>query len=92
MRERAKELKAAATRAEEAEACQASIASMREADRAIAKRVHAIITEAAPSIAPKTWYCMPAYALENSYQGDGLGETWNSQLRRSSFIGTFNVR
>jgi hypothetical protein len=36
-------------------------------------------------------HVMPAYALENSYQGAGLGETWHSQLRRSSFIGTFSV-
>ena len=64
MRERAKELKAAATRAEEAEACLASIAQMREQDRAVAKRVHALITEAAPDIAPKTWYGMPAYAKD----------------------------
>jgi hypothetical protein len=39
----------------------------------------------------KLEHAMPAYALENSYQGGGLGETWNSRLRRSSFIGTFNV-
>jgi hypothetical protein len=36
-------------------------------------------------------HVMPAYALENAYHGEGLGETWNSRLRRSSFIGTFSV-
>jgi hypothetical protein len=39
----------------------------------------------------KLEHVMPAYALENSYQGEGLGETWHSRLRRSSFIGTFQV-
>ena len=39
----------------------------------------------------KLEHVMPAYALENSYHGDGLGETWSSRLRRSSFIGTFQV-
>ena len=36
-------------------------------------------------------HAMPAYALENSYTGDGLGETWNNRLKRSSFVGTFQV-
>jgi hypothetical protein len=36
-------------------------------------------------------HAMPAYALENSFSGDGLGETWNNRLKRSSFIGTFQV-
>jgi hypothetical protein len=39
----------------------------------------------------KLEHAMPAYSLENSYKGDGLGETWSSRLRRSSFIGTFSV-
>src|SRR5215471_13356323 len=36
-------------------------------------------------------HAMPAYSLENSYKGEGLGETWTNRLRRSSFIGTFQV-
>jgi len=36
-------------------------------------------------------HVMPAYALENSYQGDGLNERWNIRFRRSGFIGTFQV-
>ena len=39
----------------------------------------------------KLEHVMPAYALENSYQGDGLDETWSVRFRRSSFIGTFQV-
>ena len=36
-------------------------------------------------------HVMPAYTLENSYQGEGLNETWSVRLRRSGFIGTFQV-
>jgi len=39
------------------------IAKMSEPDRSMAKRVHAVIRAAAPSLAPRTWYGMPAYAL-----------------------------
>ena len=40
----------------------AAIAAMKEPDRAMAKRLHGIITAAAPDLWPKTWYGMPAYA------------------------------
>ena len=40
----------------------ARIAEMPEPDRSLAKRVHALILDAAPGLAPKTWYGMPAYA------------------------------
>ena len=43
----------------------AKIAEMPEPDRSMAKKLHAIITAAAPSLAPKTWYGMPAYADKN---------------------------
>ena len=36
-------------------------------------------------------HAMPAYALEDAYQGDGLGETWRNGPRRSGFLGTFHV-
>ena len=39
----------------------------------------------------KMEHAMPAFALENSYQGDGLDETWSVRFHRSSFIGTFQV-
>ncbi|HKT36802.1 MAG TPA: DUF1801 domain-containing protein, partial [Ktedonobacterales bacterium] len=65
MRQRAKEQKAAATRAEEESAALAAIAAMSEPDRAMAERLHAIITANVPSLAPKTWYGMPAYANED---------------------------
>lgn len=43
----------------------AAIARMPEPDRALAKRVHAIITANAPALSPKTWYGMPAYAKDD---------------------------
>ncbi|OGV91654.1 hypothetical protein A2783_00335 [Microgenomates group bacterium RIFCSPHIGHO2_01_FULL_45_11] len=42
----------------------AAIAAMPEPDRAMAKRLHAIIKASAPGIWPKTWYGMPAYAKD----------------------------
>ena len=59
MRARAKELKAAA---EGEEAIAAALKKMAPADRAIGKRVHEIVKDAAPHLTPKTWYGMPAYA------------------------------
>lgn len=40
----------------------AKIAEMAEPDRSQARRIHAIVTAAAPTLTPKTWYGMPAYA------------------------------
>jgi uncharacterized protein YdhG (YjbR/CyaY superfamily) len=40
----------------------AKIAEMPEADRVMARRLHAIIKASAPSLSPRTWYGMPAYA------------------------------
>jgi uncharacterized protein YdhG (YjbR/CyaY superfamily) len=42
----------------------AKIAEMRESDRAMAERVHAVVVANAPALAPKLWYGMPAYALD----------------------------
>ena len=69
MKEHAVELKraggkGAAKAAEEAQACLDKIAEMPKSDRVIAERVHAIVTETAPELAVKTWYGMPAYALD----------------------------
>ena len=66
MKERAKELKAetraAKNRAEGESDVLAKIAEMPEPDRVMAERIHAIIKASAPSLSPKTWYGMPAYA------------------------------
>ena len=68
MKERAKELKAEAraskNRAEGEKALLEKIAEMPAPDRAMAKRLHAIITASAPDLWPKTWYGMPAYAKD----------------------------
>ena len=68
MKERAKELKAEAranqNRAEGENDVLAAIVAMPEPDRVLAERLHAIITAIAPVLAPKTWYGMPAYALD----------------------------
>src|SRR5215218_7865552 len=64
MKERAKELKAEAQRADGESAVLAKIAEMEGQDRAMAKRLHEIIKSSAPDLSPKTWYGMPAYAKE----------------------------
>ncbi len=66
MRNRAQELKAEARADKEKvdgeSAVLAAIAAMEEPDRAMARRLHEIITASAPALSPKTWYGMPAYA------------------------------
>ena len=72
MRERARELKAAARRkpgADEADGesdVLAKIAEMPDLDRAKAERLHAIIRASAPALTPRTWYGMPAYAKDGN--------------------------
>jgi uncharacterized protein YdhG (YjbR/CyaY superfamily) len=56
--------KGAAKTAEEAQACLDKIAEMPPEDRALAERIHAIVTSTAPSLAVKTYYGMPAYARD----------------------------
>src|SRR3990170_2491548 len=62
MKERAQELKADKANGENA--ALAKIAEMPEPDRAMAKRLHAIIKDSASGLSPKTWYGMPAYAKD----------------------------
>ncbi len=62
MKERARELKAEAARADGESALLASLAEMPEHDRLMGERLHAILKASAPSLSPKTWYGMPAYA------------------------------
>ncbi|MCK9868888.1 DUF1801 domain-containing protein [Nocardiopsis dassonvillei] len=71
MKDHAREQKKAARRASRAEKAAeaerdvlAKIAGMRDSDRAMAERVHAVVTANAPTLAPKLWYGMPAYALD----------------------------
>src|SRR4051794_18248056 len=59
MRERAKEAKGTG----ESDVLE-KIAEMEDEDRVMAERLHAIVTENAPELAPRTWYGMPAYAKD----------------------------
>jgi len=63
MKERVQEMKA--DKADGESAVLAKIAAMPEPDRAMAKRVHAIIKASAPALSPRLWYGMPAYAKED---------------------------
>jgi uncharacterized protein YdhG (YjbR/CyaY superfamily) len=65
MKERARELKAEAARADGEKALLEKIAEMSEPDRSMAQRVHAIVKASAPDLLPKTWYGMPAYARDD---------------------------
>ena len=65
MKETLKERKMAASKEEAEKAALEKIAEMKEPDRSMAKRIHAIIKESAPSLSAKTWYGMPAYANQD---------------------------
>jgi uncharacterized protein YdhG (YjbR/CyaY superfamily) len=64
MKERAKELKAEAAKADGEKALLEKVAEMKGTDHALATRLHEIVMTAAPDLTPKTWYCMPAYAKD----------------------------
>jgi uncharacterized protein YdhG (YjbR/CyaY superfamily) len=64
MKERARELKAEAAKADGESTLLAKIAEMPKPDRAMAERLHAIVKASAPDLSPKTWYGMPAYAKD----------------------------
>ena len=64
MKARARELKAEARAADGERDVLAVIAELPEPDRAMAERLHALITAGAPGLSPKTWYGMPAYARD----------------------------
>ena len=65
MRERARELKADARKADGEKDVLEKIAEMSGSDRAMAERLHTIIKESAPDLAPRTWYGMPAYSKDD---------------------------
>jgi uncharacterized protein YdhG (YjbR/CyaY superfamily) len=96
MKERAKELKAEA-RANKSKAAGesdvlAKIAEMREPDRALGERLHAIVKASAPVLSPKTWYGMPAYAKDGKvvcfFQS---AEKFNSRYATFGFSDKANV-
>lgn len=68
MKARAEELKEGKggnKRGKEAAACLEAIGDMPDDDRVLAERIHAIVSDKAPGLLPKTWYGMPAYANED---------------------------
>jgi uncharacterized protein YdhG (YjbR/CyaY superfamily) len=70
MKERSAELKRAKRRGkgggeiDAAAEVRAKIAEMSDADRAIAERIDEIVKANAPTLSPRTWYGMPAYARD----------------------------
>jgi uncharacterized protein YdhG (YjbR/CyaY superfamily) len=64
MKERARELKAEARKADGEKTLLEKVSAMPKADRALAERIHEIVRATAPQLTPKTWYGMPAYANE----------------------------
>ena len=66
IQERAREVKAEERRAADKAGGEsellAKIAEMQESDRALAKRIHAVVKASAPDLTPTTWYGMPAYS------------------------------
>jgi len=62
MKERIKEMKA--DKADGESVVLAKIAGMKEPERSMAKRIHTVVTAAAPELSPRTWYGMPAYSKD----------------------------
>ncbi len=80
MKERARELKATASKEDAAKEVLGKIAELSDSDRGIAERLHELITTSAPGLSPKTWYGMPAYADADGkivcfFQGAGKFKT-----------------
>ena len=65
MKERVREMKAAASKADGESEVLAKLAAMPKPDRVLGERLHAIIKAAAPGLSPRTWYGMPAYGKDD---------------------------
>ena len=65
MKEYARELKEQKTKEDGKKLLKEAIAKMKEPDRTMAKRIDALVMEAAPDLAQRTWYGMPAYAKDD---------------------------
>jgi uncharacterized protein YdhG (YjbR/CyaY superfamily) len=92
MKERARELKAEAAKADGEKALLEKVAEMKGTDRAMARRLHELITAAAPVLSPKTWYGMPAYAKDGKivcfFQS---AEKFNSRYATFGFSDEANI-
>jgi uncharacterized protein YdhG (YjbR/CyaY superfamily) len=92
MKARVQELKAEAEKADGESAVLAAIAAMPEPDRAMARRLHMIIKASVPALSPKTWYGMPAYAMDGKvvcfFQS---GQKFKSRYATFGFSDTANL-
>jgi uncharacterized protein YdhG (YjbR/CyaY superfamily) len=92
MKERARELKAEAAKADGEKALLEKVAEMKGTDRAMATRLHELIKAAAPVLSPKTWYGMPAYARDGKivcfFQS---AEKFNSRYATFGFSDEANI-
>lgn len=100
MKERAQELKTEASRGSRGKKAKADgesdvlakIAEMSEPDRTLATRIHAIVKANAPTLSPKTWYGMPAYAKDGKvvcfFQS---AQKFNSRYATFGFSDTANL-
>lgn len=64
IKDRAKEVRATGKKADGLNDLLAKVAEMEDADRAMAERLHVLVTDVAPDLEPRTWYGMPAYAKD----------------------------
>ena len=64
IKDRAKEVRATGKKADGLNDLLAKVAEMEDADRAMAERLHVLVTDVAPELEPRTWYGMPAYAKD----------------------------
>jgi uncharacterized protein YdhG (YjbR/CyaY superfamily) len=64
MKERVREMRTGASAADGETEVLEKISAMKEPDRAMARRIHAVVKAAAPDLVPRTWYGMPAYARD----------------------------
>jgi uncharacterized protein YdhG (YjbR/CyaY superfamily) len=92
MKERAREQKAEARKADGERDVLAKIAEMKGSDHAMAERLHEIVKASAPDLSPKTWYGMPAYARDGKvvcfFQS---AEKFNSRYATFSFNDEANL-
>ena len=92
MKERAQELRAERNKADGESALLAKVAEMPEADRVLAERIHAIVKDNAPELAPRLWYGMPAYTKDGKvvcfFQA---AEKFNTRYATLGFNDTANL-
>jgi hypothetical protein len=92
MKERAKELRAAAAKEDGESAVLAKIAEMPEPDRVLGERVHAVIKASAPALVTRLWYGMPAYAKDGKvvcfFQS---GQKFNTRYATLGFSDKANI-